>query len=83
MRVTVFALCLKFFEMEGRFPDSAEEIPVEVVDFVARQVGVRFDVFGGYDWSGRSWKRHRAEIRARYGSGPGRHVAARCFSPLW
>lgn len=47
MRVTVFALCLKFFEMEGRFPDSAEEIPVEVVDFVARQVGVRFDVFGG------------------------------------
>ena len=62
-----FALCPKFFELEGRFPGSAEEIPVEVVDFVARQVGVRFNVLGDYDWSGRSWKRHRAQIRARYG----------------
>jgi hypothetical protein len=62
-----FAVLLKFFELEARFPASPDEIPIEAVDFVARQVGVGFDALSAYDWSGRSWKRHRAQIRARFG----------------
>ena len=62
-----FAVLLKFFELEARFPSSAEEVPIEVVDFVARQLGVGFDALAAYDWSGRSWKRHRAQVRARFG----------------
>jgi Domain of unknown function (DUF4158) len=49
------------------FPASPDEIPIEAVDFVARQVGVRFDALSPYDWSRRSRKCHRAQIRARFG----------------
>jgi TnpA family transposase len=62
-----FAVLLKFFELEARFPVMPDEVPIEVVDFVARQVGVGFDALSAYDWAGRSWKRHRAQIRARFG----------------
>jgi hypothetical protein len=60
-------LLLKFFEIEGRFPRHAGEIPRVVVDFVAAQVGVDPVEFAGYDWSGRSIKNHRARIRAALG----------------
>lgn len=62
-----FAVLLKFFELEARFPASSAEVPVEAVDFIGRQIGVPFDVLSGYDWSGRSWKRHRSQVRARFG----------------
>jgi hypothetical protein len=34
-----FALMLKFFEIEGRFPRHPGELPPAAVDFVARQLG--------------------------------------------
>lgn len=58
-----FALLLKFFELEGRFPRHAGEVPKAVVDYVVHQVGVPAVEFAGYDWSGRSVKYHRAQIR--------------------
>lgn len=58
---------MKFFEHEGRFPLGAEEVPVEVVDFIARQLGVSADALAAYDWSGRSWKAHRAQVREKFG----------------
>lgn len=61
-----FAVLLKFFSIEARFPQQGE-IPAEIADFVARQVGVEYDEFGSYDWSGRSWKRHRGQIRSHFG----------------
>lgn len=61
-----FAVLLKFFGHQARF-SSADEVPVEVVDFIARQVGVDFGEFGSYVWAGRSWKRHRAQVRAHFG----------------
>ena len=54
-----FGVLLKFFELEARFPRSLDEVPVEAVDFVGRQLDVRFDAMSNYDWSGSSWKRHR------------------------
>ena len=36
-------------------------------EFVARQLGVSAGSAGTYEWSGRTVKRHRAEIRAHFG----------------
>ena len=36
-----FGVLLRFFELEARFPRSMDEVPVEAVDFVGRQLGVR------------------------------------------
>jgi hypothetical protein len=60
-----FGLLLKFFTRMGRFPSGRAELADEVVEFVARQVGVAASDLGFYDWSGRQVKAHRAEIRAR------------------
>src|SRR5262249_8925170 len=62
-----FALLLKFFELEARFPHTAEEIPRAAVDNVARQVQVPAEQLDTYDWSGRSIKYHRVQIREAFG----------------
>jgi hypothetical protein len=64
-----FALMVKFFEIEGRFPRHAGEVPPAAVDYVARQLGpahaegqsLRFEVIG------RSAERHRMQIREAFG----------------
>ena len=62
-----FALLLKFFEVEGRFPRHKHEIPAPVVAHVAGQVEVATDLYLQYDWRGRSIEQHRADIRALLG----------------
>ncbi|MBA8824775.1 hypothetical protein FHX42_002122 [Saccharopolyspora lacisalsi] len=62
-----FALLLKFFEIEARFPRYAEEVPPQAVGYVAEQVGVDAEVFGHYSWRSRSIKEHRAQVRAAFG----------------
>jgi len=62
-----FALLLKFFEVEARFPEDAGEIPVPAVSYVAQQVKVPAEEWATYDWSGRAIKRHRMEIRGAFG----------------
>ncbi|MEU4955259.1 Tn3 family transposase [Streptomyces lavendulae] len=62
-----FALLLKFFEVEARFPEDAGEIPEPAVSYVAQQVKVPAEEWAGYDWQGRAIKRHRVEIRGAFG----------------
>lgn len=62
-----FAVLLKFFDLEARFPTTSAEVPIEAVDFLARQVGTDLAEWGDYDWTGSSWKRHRRRIRIRFG----------------
>jgi hypothetical protein len=62
-----FALLLKYFKQEGRFPHRAADVPEAAVGFVARQVGVAAGEFAAYDWAGRAIKNHRAQIRAALG----------------
>ena len=62
-----FALLLKFFDLEGRFPADAGELPAAVVNYVARQVEVAPGELGGYGWAGRTIEYHRAQIRADRG----------------
>ncbi len=62
-----FALLVKFFEIEARFPGDVDEIPVSAIEFVAEQVKVPAATLGSYDWSGRSITLHRAQIRKAFG----------------
>jgi hypothetical protein len=62
-----FALLLKFYGRFGRFPRGRGELHDDAVEFVARQVGVGAGSVGFYEWSGRTIKPHRAEIRAHFG----------------
>lgn len=65
-----FALLLKFFQLEGRFPDKKNEIPRVVQVFVAEQLGIPAGLYQEYNWQGRSLKYHRAEIRELCGFRP-------------
>jgi len=62
-----FALMLKFFEIEGRFPHHRREVPPTAVDFVARQLGTDPDQQLDFDVVGRSAERHRTAIRQALG----------------
>jgi len=62
-----FAVLLKFFELEARFPRHGGEVPPVAVAYLAQQVGVEAAVFTRYGWSGRAVKYHRAQIRQALG----------------
>ncbi|WP_420716608.1 DUF4158 domain-containing protein [Streptomyces sp. H27-H1] len=62
-----FAMLLKFFEVEARFPETDREVPAAAVGYVAQQVKVPADQWAAYDWQGDRIKRHRKEIRKAFG----------------
>ena len=62
-----FALLLKFFQLEARFPYYQHEVPQVVISQVAKQLGVIAEIYLKYDWNGRTIKRHRAQIRNIFG----------------
>ena len=62
-----FALLLLFYRARGQFPKKPAEIEAGSVARVARQLGVEPNDHDGYDRTSRTWKRHRAEIRALAG----------------
>ncbi|MHB1974634.1 MAG: DUF4158 domain-containing protein [Acidimicrobiales bacterium] len=58
-----FTVMLEHFEAEGRFPASADEVPAEVVRFLAVHVGVPPEALASYRWAGRSaGARHSIEL---------------------
>lgn len=62
-----FALLLKYFQIDGRFPRQKHDVPVPAITFVASQLDVSIDRYPAYDWTGRTIKQHRADIRAFVG----------------
>jgi len=61
-----FALLLKFFQIEGRFPDSKSEIPRKCAAFVAEQIDISvsaFFKFFEYSTDNKTVKNQRAQIR--------------------
>nr|WP_199840454.1 DUF4158 domain-containing protein [Streptomyces sp. AS58] len=58
-----FSLLLKFFELEGRFPDLLEEVPQSAVEYAAGLVKVSAAEFAKYDLTSRSATNHRKQIR--------------------
>ncbi|MFG3017550.1 DUF4158 domain-containing protein [Streptomyces sp. NPDC048254] len=65
-----FSLLLKFFELEGRFPDVLEEVPPAAVEYVADLVKVPATVFAKYTLVGRTAEYHRKQIREALGFRP-------------
>ncbi|MFF1783725.1 DUF4158 domain-containing protein [Streptomyces virginiae] len=65
-----FVLMLKYFELEGRFPQFLEEFPPAAVDYVADVIKVPAEDLAKYDLSSRSAKGHRTQIREALGFRP-------------
>ena len=63
-----FAVMLKFYEIEGRFPAYPEEVPPAAVRYLASLVKVDPALFAKYPWKGRSIEYHRARVRRVYGT---------------
>jgi hypothetical protein len=57
-----FAILLKYFQYEGRFPDSRRAVPAEIVRHLAEQLAIPIKVLDSFDWQGRTAKRQHAEI---------------------
>lgn len=62
-----FAVQLKLFELNRRFPEGPDEVPREVARFLTRQLNVSVKDFDQYDWDGRTIVRHRRRIRELLG----------------
>ena len=65
-----FAVLLKFFQIESRFPTHRTEIPAVALAYLADQLEVSGEVLGQYDWGGRNSKRDREQIRSQLGFRP-------------
>jgi len=59
-----FAVLLKAFQLEGRFPARREDVPMTVVSHLAEQLGISAALYGQVPWEGRTVRRHRADILA-------------------
>jgi TnpA family transposase len=62
-----FVALLKFFEIEGRFPQYAAEVPDQAVGYLAEQVKVSVELFAKYEFTSRAAKYHRVQIRQTLG----------------
>ena len=62
-----FAILLKFFRREGRFPQHKNEAPGIVITYLSTQVGVDASAYMQYTWQGRTIEYHRAQIREALG----------------
>jgi TnpA family transposase len=62
-----FAILLKFFQYEGRFPVAKNEIPKPIIRYIARQIDVSEEAFLDYKWEGRSIRERRSQIRVLLG----------------
>jgi hypothetical protein len=65
-----FAVMLKFYEIEGRFPAYREEVPQAAVAYLGSLVKVEPALFARYSWRGRTIEYHRAQIRRAHGTRP-------------
>ncbi len=62
-----FAVLLKCFQLEARFPEHRRDIANSVVQFIAEQLHLSAEVFSQYTWLGRVFHRHRIKIRQLWG----------------
>lgn len=61
------AVLLKFFQYEARFPNSHNEIPNVVVEYIAKQVQAKENLFYNYDMNSRTYFNHKSQIREYLG----------------
>jgi hypothetical protein len=61
-----FAVLLKYFALEGRFPGGVSEIPPAAIEFVAKQVRVAPELISKYRLDERTAAYHRTQIRGLF-----------------
>ena len=59
-----YALMLKYFQSEGKFPQRKQDIPDQIIIHIARQLRIQESAYVSYNWTGRTQKRHRSNIRS-------------------
>jgi hypothetical protein len=62
-----YAVLLKYFQIEGKFPHRKQDIPDVAVEHIAQQLKVQSNEFKRYELQERVAKRHRVQIRAFLG----------------
>jgi hypothetical protein len=62
-----YALMLKYFQREGKFPQRKQDIPGQIIMHIAQQLRVQESAYTSYNWTGRTQKRHRSHIRSFLG----------------
>ncbi|MEO8963234.1 MAG: DUF4158 domain-containing protein [Gammaproteobacteria bacterium] len=58
-----FAVMLKFFRIENRFPDNGDSITPEIIQLVSNQLETNAKLAENIDWENRTSERFRQEIR--------------------
>jgi len=59
------ALQLMYWRRNGRFPGEEADLAPAIVRHLAAQIGVGVDALDGYDWTGRTGRRHRRLVLDR------------------
>lgn len=62
-----FLTMLKFFQIEAKFPTQKEEVPQIIINFIAQQLKIPIDAFSDYSLEGRSFRRHKQQVRQHFG----------------
>jgi hypothetical protein len=55
-------ILLKCAQIDGRFPQRKQDIPRQIVEYIAQQIHVPSSVFDVYQWRGGTNDRHRNHI---------------------
>lgn len=58
-----YALLLKYFQREGKFPQRKQDIPTVIVEYIIQQLRIQASALDFYNWKGRTTKRHRVQVR--------------------
>lgn len=58
-----FAVIFKFFQNEARFPGQKEDVPVAVINYIAKQIGSSQELFEKYNFDSRAFYYHKKQIR--------------------
>ena len=62
-----YAVLLKCFQYEGRFPGTPKEVPKQIIRHLAEQLNAPAEAYSAYKWQGRSIRTHRMQIRQYLG----------------
>lgn len=58
-----FSVILKFFRLEGRFPENLREIPKASVEYIAEQLKLPSFLYKDYKLDSRHTRRHKDQIK--------------------
>src|SRR3990167_5358864 len=58
-----FAVLLKYFQLEGKYPKNKTVISPDLINSLADQLNINIEFIEEFEWQGRSIERFRQEIR--------------------